>query len=210
MDTLEKRAVQNLWFRMAEQNKSCDAMIVDSCSPLMPQVPSSVGYCAFDDNIGHLSRGGCDGWGRAFCKGLEYAARRGYEYAVHIECDSLCTLDIAKEVEHMEINGSSVETIRVSSMPSWPETGLMLFDVEWLRQTNFVEKYDWQRRSKYPEPERIIQELCGFDLQLMPWRGMRDDFNELTVDNVADRNLDWLTHASLPVMERFAGAAAAV
>lgn len=195
---------------MAEKNKSCDALIVDSNSPMMPHVPASVGYYTFPDNVGHLSRGGRDGWGRAFCHGLERAVDDGYDYVAHVECDSLCTLDIAQEVEHMEINGACVETIRVSSMPSWPETGLMFFDVEWLRRTKFVERYDWQRRTKYPEPERVVKELCGVDLQLMPWRGMRDDFHELTVDNVDDRNLDWLTHAPLSVMERFAGASAAV
>jgi len=33
---------------------------------------------------------------------------------------------------------------------------------------------------------------------------MRDDFNELTEDNLDARELQWLTHAKLPVMEKFA------
>lgn len=174
-----------------------------------------VGIFRFPDNIGHLSRGGRDGWGRAFCFGLQYAIDHGYDYVVHIEGDSLFRLPVLPIVEEMEVSATDVASIEVSSWPASSrhqtvETGLMFFSVEWLKSSRLIERYDWAKRTKYPEPEKAIRTICGADLQLMPWRGMRDDFHELTVDNVDDRGLDWLTHASLPVMERFAGASAAV
>jgi hypothetical protein len=57
----------------------CDLLLVDSNSleedhdrALNPLV----GIVRFPDNIGHLARGGRDGWGRAFCFGLQYALER--------------------------------------------------------------------------------------------------------------------------------------
>lgn len=195
--------MQNLWFRMAERNPMCDAMIVDSCSPMLPHVPSSVWYYGFEDNVGHLSRGGRDGWGRAFCYGLSYAVAEGYDWAAHVECDSVCKLDLMCEVERLQDSCVDVATIPLSSWPGQIETGLMLFSTQWLRETDFVSKYDWSGRGRYPEPEKVVKTLCGEDCELQSWRGMRDDFHELTPENVASRKLDWLTHATLPVVEKF-------
>lgn len=179
-------------------------MIVDSCSPLLPHPPSSVWYYTFEDNVGHLSRGGRDGWGRAFCYGLQYAIDEGYDWVVHVEGDSVCKLDVRAEVDRLVSEGRSVATIPLSSWPGQIETGLMFFDVEWLRDASIVERYDWTRRDRYPEPEKVVKQLCGTALTIQGWRGMRDDFHELTPDNVRDRRLDWLTHASLQVVEAFA------
>lgn len=204
MDTLEKRAVQRMWYTRAEANPRCDAMIVDSCSPLLPNPPPRVWYYTFSDNVGHLSKGGRDGWGRAFCYGLQYAIDEGYDWVAHVECDSLCKLDVANVSEALEEAAVRVATIPLSSWPGQIETGLMFFDVEWLRDSSLIERYDWAHRQRYPEPEKVVKELCGRDLHIMNYRGMRDDFNELTRDNVRAKNLDWLTHAPLPVMEVFA------
>lgn len=204
MDTPDKRAIQGLWFEMANRNPACDAMIVDSRSPLMPEVPTHVHHHDHGDNIGHVNKGGRDGWGRAFTRGLSWALNQDYDWVVHIECDSLCKLDILATVEELDLSGDSVATIPVSSMPSWPETGLMFFSVEWLRERRFIECYDWEHRAKYPEPERVIKALLGDDVTHLQARGMRDDFHELTVENISERRLDWLTHAALPVMQKFA------
>jgi len=50
----------------------------------------------------------------------------------------------------MQREAVDVMSIPVSSMPKWIETGLMLFDVRWLQDNNFVERYDWKMRSRYP------------------------------------------------------------
>lgn len=192
-----------MWFKMAERNPSCDSLIVDSCSQMLPHVPPSVWYYGFEDNVGHLSRGGGDGWGRAFCYGLNYAVEHGYDWAVHVECDSFFKLDIANEVERLNTLGQKIATIPLSSWPGHIETGLMFFSVEWLRYSSFVERYDWAQRRKYPEPEKVVKRLCGDDLMLQTWRGMRDDFHELTEDSARVRQLEWLTHAPLRVMEKF-------
>ncbi len=204
VDTLEKRAVQRMWFDAAARNPVCDAMIVDSQSPMMPHVPLRVHYYTFADNVGHLSRNGRDGRGRAFCYGLQYAVDHDYDWVAHVECDSVCKLDVAQVAAMLGETRTSVATIPLSSWAGHIETGFMFFDVEWLRDSSLVERYDWAHRQQYPEPEKVVNEMCGRDLHLMNYRGMRDDFHELTVDNVLDRNLDWLTHADVKVMEKFA------
>jgi hypothetical protein len=170
----------------------------------MPVCPCPIEYYSFTDNIGHLSRGGRDGWGRAFCRGLSHADQFDYDYVAHVEGDSLFKLDVYTLTKQMEDWGINVASIPVSSSPKWVETGLMFFSVDWLRRTHFVDRYDWKSRTKYPEPEHVVGTIVGRDLTLMPWQGMRDDFHELTVDNLAAKKLDWLTHAPLDVMESFA------
>ena len=195
---------------MAERNRGCDAMIVDSASPMLPHVPPDVWFYDFGDNVGHLSRQGRDGWGRAFCRGLTEAMERDYDWVIHIECDSLCNLDLMREVENLELSSEVAVTIPLSSWPGQIETGLMFFSVDWLRGSRFVQRYDWASHTRYPEPEKVVKEMCGSDLTLMNWRGMRDDFHELNEDNLSEYRLDWLTHAPLRVMERFAGAPATI
>jgi hypothetical protein len=60
----------------------------------------------FPDNIGHLARGGKDGWGRAFCKGLEMAIDGQYDYVVHIEGDSLFKRPVLPIIRQMMATAS--------------------------------------------------------------------------------------------------------
>jgi hypothetical protein len=207
VDTVEKMMTLQWWMRLAQRNARCDVMLVDSASTIYPYVPLSIKFHSFPDNVGHLSRGGADGFGRAFCRGLQYAIDENYDYVAHVEGDSLCKLNITAEIENMELRGDGVATIHVSSMPKWPETGLMFFSVDWLRDSNFVARYDWENRPRRPEPEYHVGQIVGDDMAYLDVRGMRDDFHELTIENLADRKLDWLTHASLDVMHKFAAAA---
>lgn len=204
VDSPDRVRVLELWMKAAMRNRGCDVMIVDSASPMFPHVPLRIRFNSFRDNVGHLSRGGRDGWGRAFCHGLRTAINEGYDYVMHVEGDSLLRLDVDELVDEMELSSDCVATIPVSSMTSWPETGLMLFSVDWLQSSHFIERYDWEKRTKHPEPEVVVRDIVGKDIVHKAWRGMRDDFHELTVDNVLEKNLDWLTHAALPVMAKFA------
>jgi hypothetical protein len=81
----------------------------------------------------------------------------------------------------------------------WIETGLMFFSVDYIKQTNFIGKYDWPNRKATPTPERWIRMavLSGLDtdkLRIMPWKALRADKNQITVDNIAELDLDWVTH----------------
>lgn len=164
-----------------------------------------IGIYRFPDNIGHLSRGGRDGWGRAFSMGLQYAIDHQYDYAVHIEGDSLFRLPVKPICEQMAQEGIKVASVPVgygeAQRSTWVETGLMFFDVEYLRTSNFIAGYDWPNRTAKPQPEIVIRRMLGDDLVMLPLKAERSDRGEITVDNVTE--YDWITHCRPEVYDRF-------
>ena len=212
VDTPERLKLTRQWVDLhTALNPDCDFLIVDSASPMFPAIGIEV--FSFPDNIGHLSRNGPDGpnskgrdgWGRAFCHGLQAAIDGDYDYVVHIEGDSLFRLKVAPIVERMHR-----EKIKIASVPigyghaqrsSWVETGLMFFQVAYLKKSDFIAGYDWPNRSERPTPEVVIRKMLGDDLTMMPWTAERSDKGEITVDNVDQ--FDWITHCKPEVYDRF-------
>lgn len=208
IDTPERLRLTDQWIGLHKRlNPDCDFLIVDSASPLPPAVDTKHGPVKifdFGDNIGHLSRNGPggpntkgrDGWGRAFCKGLELAIEGGYDYAVHIEGDSLFRLKVMPIVEGMRRDGVQVASVPVEGTKrkevGWVETGLMFFDCRFVKESDFIARYDWPNRKETPTPEKVIFSMLGRDLKMMPWRAERGDKSQITLDNV--NRLDWVTH----------------
>lgn len=215
-DNAARAHLTDLWVKLHGQlNPDCDLMLIDSQSPHRPGIAerhSSIGYFNFSDNVGHLSRKGADGWGRAFCKGLELAAAFSYDYAVHIEGDSLLRLPVRPIVEQMARDQTKALSTPVAGMripgseTGWTETGLMFFDCRFLQASRLVERYAWPRRRSSPTPEKVVCELLGDDLKLMPWRAWRGDKQQITAGNVVGLGLDWLTHVhhDVEAYDRFA------
>jgi hypothetical protein len=234
-DCADRAKLTDHWIKLhGALNTGCDLLIVDSASPWSPGIrdrhnnfvmlPHSPGlraprmFHSFPDNIGHLSRGGRDGWGRAFCKGLEAAIAGRYDYAAHIEGDSLFRLPVMPIVEQMaaeNVDCASTPVVgTIRTMPGWVETGLILFRVGYLEEAQFFARYNWPGRSQHPTPEVIIRNILGDRLREMPWKAWRGDKNQITHQNVVDLDLDWVTHchrdvwvydrfveANMPVLE---------
>jgi SAM-dependent methyltransferase len=179
-------------------NPDCDFLIVDSASPMASALPAQCRVVSFSDNIGHLSRGGRDGWGRAFCRGLQEAIDGGYDYVVHVEGDSLFRLPIRTIIENMVRDKTDVASTPVVGtarvMAGWVETGLMFFRVGYLRDSKFIENYNWPARRVTPTPEIVIGRLLGDRCKMMPWKALRGDKNQITHQNIVSLNLDWVTH----------------
>jgi hypothetical protein len=188
-------------------NPNCDLLIVDAPSPrelnhsLVPYEgkPGHRMIHRFDSNIGHLMfhGGGRDGWGRAFCFGLDAAVECGYDYVAHIEGDSLCRLDVMKIAKQMEAEDISVASVPASTEPATEvETGLMVFNVAYLAQSGFTRKYNWPVRheglTRATSPEKIIRGLLGPDLRMMDWKALRGDGGG--VNTITARKIDWITH----------------
>lgn len=225
VDTPQRLRLTRLWSDLHRHlNPDCDFLLVDSRSPLGPLAAGlhkgEVDVYSFPDNIGHLSRNGPngpaskgrDGWGRAFCHGLDHAVKGGYDYAVHIEGDSLFRLKVAPIVARMQRDGIKVASVPVEGTRrkeiGWVETGLMFFDCRYLSETNFTARYDWPNRTERPTPEKVIFGMLGRDLKLMPWKAERGDKSQITVGNVTE--LDWVTHCHdrPEIYERFVDAVA--
>lgn len=200
-------------------NPGCDFLLVDSASPVGPVQFDGVETFSFPDNIGHLSRNGPDGpnsrgrdgWGRAFCEGLSIALARGYDYAVHIEGDSLLRKQVMPVVRQMRRDSIKVASVPVEGTKrkeiGWVETGLMFFDCRYLAESDFVRKYDWAKQTGRPTPEKVIFNLLGRDLKMLPWKAERGDKSQIIVENVT--HLDWVTHCHdrPEIYDRFVSAA---
>lgn len=180
-------------------NRHADIVVIDSDSPVPMDAagfPDADGerLIQLGDNIGHLSRTGRDGWGRAFCEGL--AASAGYDWVIHIETDLLLARPVQQVVDRMEI--SAVEVCAPWALPyPFVETALMWFDAHWVRKHDLVQRYDWENGRGLPE--RRIEEIAGGDLWIAPLRGLRMDVarQELPM------TLDWVTHATVAQYRQF-------
>lgn len=221
----DRMELTRLWVRMhSNLNPECDILLVDSQSPKMKlgaierfttyQLGKTAKrmYYNFPDNVGHLSRKGRDGWGRAFCFGLDAAVDGRYDYVVHIEGDSLFRKPLKPIIQDMMVRRTKVLSVPVRGMryeqASWVETGLMLFDVGYLIESNFAEQYNWKIRTVRPTPEIVVRAMLGADLTMAPWKALRGDKSQIDHQNILDLGLDWVTHCHNDkwVYERYAEA----
>jgi Glycosyl transferase family 2 len=202
-----------LWAKLAMKlNPECDILIVDSASPenpcefLKPLIDGEggerLGIYRFDDNIGHLNTTGRDGWGRALSKGINIAIKEGYDYICYMDVDIIFVRPVAEIIEKMARSGVKV-ACPMDRLYCFLENGLMFMSVPYLRDTKFVERYDWASRigpltDPQTIPEAVFEELMGPDIFTLPLRGMRDDMGQLTVNNLAGAfpygGADYLTH----------------
>lgn len=200
-------------------NPDCEFLIVDSASPLpvldpewaasFKANPQKYRFFNFGDNVGHLSRHGRDGWGRAFCRGLDYAVERGYDYVLHIEGDSLLRVPAREIVAKLKASGKGVASIPVRGttreFPNWVETGLMCFKTSLVREMAFSACYDWQHRESRPTPELVVHHLIGGVLLMLDLKGLRGDKNQIAAKDIPALDLDWVTHChnDIWVYDRF-------
>jgi hypothetical protein len=180
-------------------NRDADLIVVDSASPVSPEVadfPSGDNerLIQLGDNIGHLSKTGVDGWGRAFTQGLLACAPSNW--IVHIETDLLLAHPVQRMIGRMEIG--AVEVCAPWALP-YPmiETALMWFDAHWVRKHDLVGRYDWEHGRGLPE--KRIEEIAGEDLWIAPLRGLRMDIR----DQALPQPLDWVTHATVAQYRQF-------
>jgi hypothetical protein len=183
------------WLHLNELlNPGTDVLVVDSASPI-PFPTGNRWLIQLGYNIGHPSRGGSDGWGRAFCVGLEYAIACEYDLAVHIETDLLCAVPV-----HEIIASSREALITAQATPYlFIETGLMAINTAWADGINLVDKYDWASNTHGDKPEERIKRICnqgGIDTSRL--RGRRDEWQDGSV-----KDHDYLTHATIPTFLRF-------
>jgi len=213
--TSKKARLLEHWLdlRLKLDGGNCDILLVDSHSPwprlhdkplIDEHYAKRVTVHSFDDNIGHSHFGGCDGFGRSFCHGLTTAINDNYDYVAHIEGDMLFRLPVARVVDEMKChNIMALSTFDPSN--AYVETGLMFFNVGYLRQRKLVEAYNWKSRENYIA-EHLLADLLGDDLFLKRWRGLRNDRGDndkITLENMLSRAPIWITHADPEIYEHF-------
>jgi len=207
-DTADKVDLAQMWGSLHGQiNSNCDLFLIDSNSPCkIEDIHAPI--IQLGNNIGHVARGGRDGWGRAFCYGVQWAIDNDYDYLVHIEGDSLSKIDVMKQCENMSLMNVSVAGVPVQGMKrsqnEWLETGLLFMNVGFLDEIKFVDQYAWEKdNKKYPySPEWHVYQIFNGHVVLQNWRVMRDDRKVLTPNAV--RKYDWITHAKPEVFSAYA------
>ncbi len=187
-------------------NPGTDILVVDSGSPMeLPYFPPPVKYKLLEDNIGHLSRGGQDGWGRAFAAGVAQAIALEYDWLANIECDLLFARPVSETISKMARHG--VLCAAPMAMPyQFTETGLSFWSVPYLKLSGLIERYDWAHPpSNGLLPEQRIDTLCAGELFALPFRGFRNDMrvNADQMRGMFPHGIDWIHHAELPVLRRF-------
>lgn len=187
-------------------NPGTDILVVDSASPMeLPYFAPPLKYRLLPDNIGHLSRGGRDGWGRAFMTGAEHAIERDYDWMVNIECDLLFARPVAETIGKMARHG-----VLCAAPMAYPyqftETALSFWSVPYLLMSGLVERYDWENPPLNGLlPEQRIDAICAAEMFALPLRGMRND-QRVSPDQLRamfPHGIDWIHHADLPVLRRF-------
>lgn len=208
--------VFRMWADLTRKmNPGVDILVIDSNSPTpTPPVPDtqfSLIRCA--DNIGHLFKGGRDGWGRSFTVGLDWATDQDwdsdqvydYDHVAFIECDLLFARPVSEVINRMAAHG--VKAAAPMAFPyQFTETALMFFSVPYLREIDLIGKYDWEHPpSNGLLPEQRVQAICADAMFALPLRGFRNDMR-VTADRLPamfPQGIDWITHAELPVLRKF-------
>lgn len=203
VDTQDKFEIFKNWYTCIKDSGVDEILLVDSDSPIdlqpwLETLTSSSDYFSFLSNIGHLNKTGKDGWGRAFCYGINYAIKHNYNNVVHIECDILFKPNILSIV-----NMISKETPVISTKAkpyNHLETGIMFMDVSFMEYINFIRRYDWFSKTKEDYPELIVEDIIGKDnIMYASWKGLRDDSRTL----IDASDLDYMTHFDMPMIPSF-------
>ncbi len=168
------------WLRVARQ-QNADIRLIDTTSRFNPVLSGiDVKYeevIGVGGNVGHGSRiGDQDGWGRAFCKGVELAITGGYDYAVHVESDMACRVDCRDVIALME-KGENPFAAPYCSQVQNIETGLLYMSVKRLKELDFVNRYNWPKiRPEMSiaerialQPEKVIGGIFGEEWLKLHW-----------------------------------------
>lgn len=211
----EQRELCKLWAKCIDRvAPNCDVLVIDCDSPFRPEVflkwldYTTYAYdhefpmrrvFDFGDNVGHLFSGGKDGWGRAICKGVEIAIAAQYDYLAVIETDTLFSRPITTIIEKMDRAGVKV-ACPLNITWQTISTSTMFFNVNYLKDINFVDQYDWPNRRKEGNeslPERVCEHIFQDELFILPFRGIVNDRHQVTRANLKEAfpfGCDWITH----------------
>ena len=189
-----------LWISQVSK-MGCDWFLVDSDSPkeFMDACQIPAGHVIqLGNNIGHLAGGGQDGWGRAFCMGLQFSMDHGYKYAFHIESDLLCHVDVAESIA--ALRASSDPVVAPTTWFGVIETGLMLMDVGKIKELDLIARYDWQGKHE-DLPELRMGQIVRSWTNL--WQGGRNDDGRMDTENPG--SIQYITHGTIRILRSFAG-----
>jgi hypothetical protein len=186
-------------------NPDADILVVDAGSPVAVIGDPRMDVIRLDTNVGHLSRGGRDGWGRAFSVGVQNAIDEKYDWLACLDCDLLLARPVAEIIDKMARSG--VKCAAPMAIPyQFTETACSLWNVQYLKDIDLIGKYDWEHPpANGLLPEQRIDQICAGEMFALPLRGFRNDMR-ITAEQLPrmfPQGIDWIHHAELPVLRKF-------
>lgn len=229
VNTFAKRELLKMWYALLKaKNPDADFLIVDCCSPILPVDfmgwgEESMALCIepeeppsaprggntiirFTDDVKHpFYEGGgtLDGGSQAIALMTSYAMAQGYDFLVCIEGDVLFAREVLPFCEKIRRHNVGFATCMEPSY-QWIENQIMFFDVAWLQQSNFLERFAWRtpvdRMDRETYVEVRMERDFGEDLFLLPLRGFRNEKGQVNWNNidsvVKGQGLDYLCHCA--------------
>ena len=179
-----RRDLAKLWLRVVKNlNPGIDVMLIDSGSPFDPSKFLDIEVFRFEDNIGAISQGQRDGSGRGFCKALEFGVERGYDYVVPWEADMIFVLPVVPIIEKMDRVGVKVAAAFADPY-QFLEWGFSFWSVKYVKESNFIKRYDWENSPRWPIPEFRVQYLTQYEIFVLPFHGYRNSLNNMNIMNI--------------------------
>ncbi len=192
-----------LWLRTIKHlNPSDDLVLIDACSPFDPRpfMPGWSKTIRWNENVGAITRGGRDGCGRSLCKAVELAIDGGYDYLAICESDAILARPIRPIINKIHRSGVKVASLGMASPYLFAEWSTCFISVPYLRDTKFIEKYDWENTPRWPLVETRLEKIFGDDLFFLGIHGFRNEHNQLNIANIANNfpygPCQWLTHCA--------------
>ena len=180
-----------LWLNFVPSMKGVTVHSIKEGDPL-PPLQKGVNWITFPENLGHLSKHGIDGWGRAFCRGIEFAIQHDYDYVINLESDLLFKLPVQGLLETVKKHCIGCLSC-IDPHYFFMENCVCFMDVKFLKERGFIENYDWKNRKPQPLPEYICEAILAPKLFYKRFIGCRDDFGNVKEDQVT--GFDYITHA---------------
>ena len=177
-----------LWLNLVPALKDIPVNIIPEGAPL-PPLQKGINFVSFPENVGLLTKGGRDGRGRAFVRGVQCAIQHNYDYAAHIEFNLLFKYPVQNFFKMLRHHGAGCVSC-VEPNYFFMETGVCFLDIKYLKERSFIENYDWQNRAAHPHPEYVVEAILAPKLFYKRLLGYRDDFGNMTDEDV--RKLDWI------------------
>lgn len=212
--------VNNFWKRdllqywdacLSQKNLDCDLLLVDSCSPIMPEhflgwgveshlcddplefpklkTTTKKTIIRMIEDIKHPFYGGgtLDAGSQALALMATYAINQAYDYWVYIEGDALFARPIrplCDKLARHKIGWASC----LDPIYRWVQSEVMFFGVDWLKKANFIERFNWKtpvnRLDRMSFVEARIERTFGDDLFFLPLRGFKNEANQARWDNM--------------------------
>ena len=151
-------------------------------------------YVGFKTNVGHPNDSIHSGSHRAIQQGIKIAIDNEYDYAVFVENDLLCNLNIAAICRDMDKKKLKVVSCR-SKHYNWLESGLIFMNLKFVQDINLIGKLPWRdngyQKVPLPKTEHLLEQIFGMkNIDFRPWRGDRiEDRHPLTTEG-----MHYITH----------------